>query len=161
MSPPEPRGIPLSVANRLVVKGKVKDLSKFLRDVGGCKVTCRGVGDYSPLNFDSILPLPQSEVDLVWRRGGQIELERLRTRHWKINSDVAGCRLKEQPHSLTFLFGTSGEAPIFLFKVLIARYPHLKFHLSYDRRDQQGVVISRNGHGSIWVKDKFPQERTA
>ncbi len=159
--PAEPRGTPPVVANCLVVKGKVADLSKFLSEVGGCKVTWRGVGEYSPLNFDSIVPLPQSEVDCVWRGGGQIELERLRFAHWRINSDVAGCRLKEQSHTLTFWFGTSGEAPIYLVQVLIARYPQLKLHLSFDRRDLNGVVIGRNGLSFVWVKNKFPKERAA
>ena len=157
---PQQRGLELTVSNWLVVKGRGLDLIDFSKEVGGFGITCKGIDDYNPLNFDSIIPIPQQELQKVWQQQSQRQLAVLRKTYWHIDSQAWGCRVvEENDHSITYCFSTVAEPPLYILEQLIRRYPNLKFNLSFSRKDRLGVLLGQRGRPLYWHKDKFGHEK--
>ena len=117
--------------NRLRIFGPEADLEKFQQQAVGHPLWLneqeRQTNQPSPLNFHSLLPVPDEIINLG------IALEDWQVEHWGTKWEAAEVLLLDNTGiALSYQFDTAWSPPIALFKTIGPQWPTLTFRLNYE-----------------------------
>ena len=118
--------------NRLRIFGPEADLEKFQQQAVGHPLWLneqeRQTNQPSPLNFHSLLPVPDEIINLG------IALEDWQVEHWGTKWEAAEVLLLDNNTgiALSYQFDTAWSPPIALFKTIGPQWPTLTFRLNYE-----------------------------